>query len=127
MRRLTLTARSRHVSQRSRSVFIFPQIDPRKKCIENATYQAFTIFTLISYLGKARIFYGNDVSRNRILFFIQYILLRYIWARLRTEDSRRFLRTFSLLKSKENLCLKKFSIIGMLSNPNFDNTSLIVK
>lgn len=34
---------------------------------------------------------------------------------------------FERLKSKENLCLKKFSIIGMLSNPNFDNTSLIVK
>lgn len=74
---------------------ILPPIDPRKKCIENATYQAFTIFALISYPGSQGFFYGNGVSFS--LFNLIYIItLREI-----TYGRLSKLRTFSLLKSRE--------------------------
>lgn len=63
----------------------------------------------------ARIFYGNDVSRSQFLFFTQFDI--YIHILFGEITWRRFskLRTFSLLES-ENQCLKKCSIIGMLSS-----------
>lgn len=51
---------------------ILPPIDPRKKCIENATYQAFTIFALISYPGSQEFFI------RCFLFFIQLDIYYYI-------------------------------------------------
>lgn len=74
---------------------ILPPIDPRKKCIENATYQAFTIFALISYPGSQGFFMETVFP---FLYSTWYILLHY--ARLRTEGSRSFER-FPLLKSRE--------------------------
>lgn len=66
---------------------ILPPIDPRKKCIENAT---FTIFALISYPGSQGFFMETVFP---FLYSTWYILLHY--ARLRTEGSRSFERFHS--------------------------------
>lgn len=93
---------------------ILPSIDSRKKCIENATYQAFTIFAFISFPGSQGFFMETMFPEVSCFSLLNSIYIYILFAGEITWRRFSKLRTFSLLEN-ENQCLKKCSIIGMLS------------
>lgn len=76
----------------------------------------------------ARIFYGNDVSRSQLLFFTQLDIYIYIIrGRDYVEKILEASNVFTLRKRK-SVFEKMFNNRNVIEpNPDFDNTSLIVK
>lgn len=112
--RLTLTVQSRHVSQRSRFVLSFHR-SIREKSASKMPLTKLSRYSRLFRFPVRKDFLWKRCFQKPVPFLYS---TRYIYILFAGEITwRRFskLRTFSLLES-ENQCLKKCSIIGMLSS-----------
>lgn len=112
--RLTLTVQSRHVSQRSRFV-LSSHRSIREKSASKMPLTKLSRYSRLFRFPVRKDFLWKRCFQKPVPFLYS---TRYIYILFAGKITwRRFskLRTFSLLES-ENQCLKKCSIIGMLSS-----------
>lgn len=106
---------------------ILPSIDSRKKCIENATYQAFTIFAFISFPGSQGFFMETMFPEASSFSLLNSIYIYIIRGRDYVEKVLEASNVFTPRKRK-SVFEKMFNNRNVIDpNPDFDNTSLIVK